>query len=47
MNGGGDISDIRYDLNQAKEMRANEQCQFTLQPLTDSEAGLKSASQCS
>ena len=52
--GGGRIFD-RYDLNRAKKMRANEQCRFTLQPLTNSigplleaatgsEAVLKSAS---
>lgn len=33
--GGGHISD-RYDLNRIKKLRANEQCRFTLQPLTDS-----------
>jgi hypothetical protein len=33
--GGGHILD-RYDPDRTKTMRANEQCRFTLQPLTDS-----------
>lgn len=52
--GGGHMLD-RYNLNRTKTMRANDQCRFTLQPLTDSigplteaatgsEAVLKSAS---